>query len=183
MFAGIKLSLIELARIVCLLPLVISSASLLSGQDGILDELAAGDPCSVRLFSALKTFQPGVSFEVGVLVEPGAGWHGYWHSARDGGDAPEVIWDLPEEWKVSGPEFPVPERMVEPGDLVSIGYKKPFLLRFRLHPVAMLIFRKFPISYRRYIFSEGIYIPKNMFFGEISHSRCGLKKDSSKNIF
>ena len=136
MFAGIKLSLIELARIVCLLPLLISSASFLSGQDGILDELAAEDPCSVRLFSALKTFQPGVSFEVGVLVEPGAGWHGYWHSARDGGDAPEVIWDLPEEWKVSGPDFPVPERMVEPGNLVSIGYKKPFLLRYRIHPAS-----------------------------------------------
>ena len=43
-------------------------------------------------------------------------------------------------------------------------------------------FRKFPISYRRSIFLEGVDVHKNMFFGEISHSRCGLKKDSSKNI-
>ena len=32
-------------------------------------------------------------------------------------------------------------------------------------------------------FLGGLYAPRNVFFGEISHSRCGLKKDSSKNIF
>ncbi|MEE2882671.1 MAG: protein-disulfide reductase DsbD domain-containing protein [Planctomycetota bacterium] len=119
-----------------LVPLLLFMASLLPGQDGVLDELAAEDPCSIGVFSAVKTYQPGVSFQVGVLVEPDAGWHGYWHSPRDGGDPPEAIWDLPEGWKVSGPDFPVPQRMVEPGNLVSIGYKKPFLLRYRIHPAS-----------------------------------------------
>lgn len=117
-----------------ILALLLLLVTPVSGQDGILDELEEQDPCSVRVFSSVRTYQPGVSFEVGVLVEPKPGWHGYWHSARDGGDAPEVIWQLPEGWKVSGPDFPVPERMVEPGDLITIGYKKPFLLRYRIRP-------------------------------------------------
>jgi DsbC/DsbD-like thiol-disulfide interchange protein len=37
---------------------------------------------------------------------------------------------------VTDPDFPVPDRMVEPGDLISIGYKKPFLLRYRIQPAA-----------------------------------------------
>lgn len=123
-------------RVGCLLLVTITCTGLIKGQDSVLDELEAADPCSVRLFSAVKIYQPGVSFEVGVLVEPTAGWHGYWHSSRDGGDPPEAIWDLPSGWKVTDPDFPVPDRMVEPGDLISIGYKKPFLLRYRIQPAA-----------------------------------------------
>ncbi|HIO66308.1 MAG TPA: hypothetical protein EYN40_06425, partial [Planctomycetes bacterium] len=103
-------------------------------QDSILDELEEQDPCSIDIFSSVKQFQAGVPFQVGVLVKPLPGWHGYWHSSRDGGDAPEVIWSLPEGWKVSEPDYPVPTRMVEDGNLISIGYKKPFLLRFSITP-------------------------------------------------
>lgn len=117
-----------------ILVLLFLAVTPLSGQDGILDELEEQDPCSIRLFSSVKAYQPGVSFEVGVLIEPESGWHGYWHSPRDGGDAPETTWQLPEDWKVSGPDFPVPQRMVETGDLIAIGYKKPFLMRYRIHP-------------------------------------------------
>ena len=42
--------------------------------------------------------------------------------------------------------------------------------------VVQMDFRKFTISDRMYLFSEGVYTPRNVFFGEISHSRCGLKK-------
>ena len=103
-------------------------------QDSILDELEEQDPCSIDIFSSVKQFQAGVPFQVGVLVKPLPGWHGYWHSSRDGGDAPEVIWSLPEGWKVSEPDYPVPTRMVEDGNLISIGYKKPFLIRFSITP-------------------------------------------------
>ena len=44
-----------------LVPLLLFMASLLPGQDGVLDELAAEDPCSIRVFSAVKTYQPGIS--------------------------------------------------------------------------------------------------------------------------
>ncbi|MGE4618784.1 MAG: protein-disulfide reductase DsbD domain-containing protein [Planctomycetota bacterium] len=119
----------------CILVVVfLFTVSFLPAQEGILDELAAEDPCSMELFSSVKTYQPGVSFEVGVMITPEDGWHGYWHSPRDGGDAPEAIWGLPEGWQVSGPDFPVPDRMVEQGGLVAIGYKKPFLMRYRIHP-------------------------------------------------
>ena len=105
-----------------------------TGQGGILDELEEQDPCSIEIFSEVTTFQPGTAFEVGVMIRPVEGWHGYWHSSRDGGDAPEAIWTLPDRWTVTGPDFPVPQRMVEAGNLVAIGYKEPFLLRYRIHP-------------------------------------------------
>ncbi len=120
-----------------LLILLLSMAIFGSGlpaQDSVLDQFEAEDPCSIGIFSSVKQFQPGVPFQVGVLIKPLPGWHGYWHSSRDGGDAPEVIWSLPEGWKVSAADFPVPKRMVEEGDLISIGYNKPFLLRFNLTP-------------------------------------------------
>jgi DsbC/DsbD-like thiol-disulfide interchange protein len=106
----------------------------LPAQDSVLDQFEAEDPCSIGIYSSVKQFQPGVPFQVGVLIKPLPGWHGYWHSSRDGGDAPDVIWSLPEGWKVSEADFPVPKRMVEEGDLISIGYSKPFLLRFILTP-------------------------------------------------
>lgn len=133
----ILINLKSLPMLMSLLFLMVMAGPLLPdlhAQDSILDELEAEDPCSIEIYSAVKRFQPGVPFQVGVLIKPLPGWHGYWHSSRDGGDAPEVIWSLPDGWKVSEADYPVPTRMVEAGNLISIGYSKPFLLRFRITP-------------------------------------------------
>ncbi|MAJ29321.1 hypothetical protein CBD41_07880 [bacterium TMED181] len=104
------------------------------GQGGLLDELEEDVPCTAELIAEVSAFQPGLPFEVGVWVKPIPGWHGYWHSPRDGGDPPEVFWNLPDGWKISEPLFPAPERMVEPGGLIAYGYKKPFMLLFTATP-------------------------------------------------
>ncbi len=108
------------------------------GQGGLLDELEEEVPCSAQLLAEVSAFQPGVPFEIGVWIEPLPGWHGYWHSPRDGGDPPEAFWDLPEGWKISPARFPAPVRMVEPGDLIAYGYKKPFMLLYTATPPAEL---------------------------------------------
>lgn len=105
-------------------------------QGGLLDDLEEDNPCSVELISTVSAFQVGVPFEVGVFVKPIKDWHGYWHSPRDGGDSPEVSWNLPKGWKVSEPKFPVPVRMVETGNLIAYGYKNPFMIRYVLTPAS-----------------------------------------------
>lgn len=105
----------------------------LHGQDDLLEEK---DPCRVQLFAEIEAFVQGKPFFVGLRVEPDPGWHGYWHSPRDGGDGPAVTWKLPSGFTASKLEWPAPERMVEPGDLVVYGYPGAFLLRVLITPAA-----------------------------------------------
>lgn len=103
----------------------------LHGQDDLVEEK---DPCKVDLFADVEALAAGKPFWVGIRLEPDPGWHGYWHSPRDGGDGPEVTWKLPSGFTVGEIEWPAPQRMVEPGDLVVYGYGGTFLLRARITP-------------------------------------------------
>ena len=116
-----------------ILPLFLMMPVGLGGQDDLLEE---ADPCRVQLLAEVEAFVPGKAFWVGLRVEPDPGWHGYWHSPRDGGDGPIVAWKLPTGFTAGKLEWPVPERLVEPGDLVVYGYRGAFLLRARITPPA-----------------------------------------------
>jgi thiol:disulfide interchange protein/DsbC/DsbD-like thiol-disulfide interchange protein len=72
---------------------------------------------------------PGKPFEVGVLLEMAPGWHTYWEYPGDAGLPTSIQWTLPEGF-VAGPiQWPLPHRVVEPGDIQVYAYKdKVFLL-------------------------------------------------------
>jgi thiol:disulfide interchange protein len=71
---------------------------------------------------------PGKPFEVGVLLEMEPGWHTYWEYPGDAGLPTSISWTLPEGF-VAGPiQWPLPHRVLEPGDIEVYAYKDKVLL-------------------------------------------------------
>jgi thiol:disulfide interchange protein len=71
---------------------------------------------------------PGKPFEVGVLLEKEPGWHTYWEYPGDAGLPTSITWTLPEGF-VAGPiQWPLPRRVLEPGDIEVYAYKDKVLL-------------------------------------------------------
>jgi DsbC/DsbD-like thiol-disulfide interchange protein len=71
---------------------------------------------------------PGKPFEVGVLLEMAPGWHTYWEYPGDAGLPTSISWTLPEGF-VAGPiQWPLPHRVLEPGDIEVYAYKDRVLL-------------------------------------------------------
>ncbi|HVQ65833.1 MAG TPA: protein-disulfide reductase DsbD domain-containing protein, partial [Terriglobia bacterium] len=71
---------------------------------------------------------PGKPFEVGVLLKMEPGWHTYWEYAGDAGLPTSISWTLPEGF-VAGPiQWPLPHRVLEPGDIEVYAYKDRILL-------------------------------------------------------
>lgn len=81
-----------------------------------------------RLVSDLEALNPGVTFHVGVVLEPDPGWHVYWRNPGGAGLATEVELELPEGYAVGELRWPAPVVFVQPGDIIGYGYKKPVLL-------------------------------------------------------
>ena len=88
----------------------------------------------VALVADSQTLVPGRPLLVGVHMKMAEGWHTYWKFAGDAGLGTEVEWTLPEGFRVSGLEWPMPHRFVEPGDILVNGYKDEKLLMARLFP-------------------------------------------------
>ncbi len=71
---------------------------------------------------------PGQPFEVGVLLEMAPGWHTYWEYPGDAGLPTSIAWTLPDGF-VAGPiQWPLPYRVVEPGNIEVYAYKDRVLL-------------------------------------------------------
>lgn len=71
---------------------------------------------------------PGGSLRVGVLLEQADGWHTYWRYAGDSGLPTKIEWSLPGGATAGPILWPVPKRIVEPGDLIVFAYKGQVLL-------------------------------------------------------
>ena len=71
---------------------------------------------------------PGKPVDVGVLLELAPRWHTYWEYPGDAGLPTSITWTLPEGF-VAGPiQWPVPDRVMEPGDIEVYAYKEKVLL-------------------------------------------------------
>ncbi len=71
---------------------------------------------------------PGQSLAFGVLFDLVPGWHIYWRNPGDAGLATQLQWEWPEGWEAGPLQWPVPRRIIEPGDLQVFAYKKQVLL-------------------------------------------------------
>jgi len=67
---------------------------------------------------------PGGEIRVGVEFEMAPGWHIYWENPGDAGLPTTVEWDLPPGFEAMPLEWPAPERIIEPGDIQVLAYKK-----------------------------------------------------------
>jgi thiol:disulfide interchange protein/DsbC/DsbD-like thiol-disulfide interchange protein len=91
---------------------------------------------TASLVSGTAGVVPGKPFEVGVLLEMAPGWHTYWEYPGDAGLPTSITWTLPEGF-VAGPiQWPLPHRVIEPGEIEVYAYKDKVLLLTAIVPPA-----------------------------------------------
>jgi len=71
---------------------------------------------------------PGKTIEIGILLEIEKGWHTYWLNPGDAGIPFAIEWTLPEGFEAGAIQWPLPQRLIEPGDLEAFAYKDKVLL-------------------------------------------------------
>src|SRR6476659_7704954 len=81
---------------------------------------------------------PGEPFLVGVRFKMEPNWHTYWKFPGDAGIPTEIKWKLPGGWKVEEIQWPIPLKLVEPGDIQIYGYHDEVLLLQEITPPASI---------------------------------------------
>jgi len=71
---------------------------------------------------------PGREITVGLRLEMEPGWNTYWEYAGDAGIPTTIAWTLPAGFRAGAIEWPVPERISDPGGIDIYGYKGAVLL-------------------------------------------------------
>lgn len=87
---------------------------------------ATGPHIQVSLVSEKVALTEGVNW-LGILLQPEADWHTYWQNPGDSGEAPDMIWHLPQNVKAGEIQWPVPQQ-IKVAHLVNYGYDGPVLL-------------------------------------------------------
>ncbi len=86
------------------------------------------------LVSEVSAFVPGEPFRVGVLLRMAPGWHTYWEFPGDSGLPTRVTWKLPEGFRAGPLQWPLPRKVLEPGDIEVLAYKEEVLLFAEITP-------------------------------------------------
>lgn len=125
-----------------LLPLLcagLACAQVVDGKKLVEASLVADTTAVVR----------GQPFRVGLHLRMAPGWHTYWQNPGDAGLATTFDLELPEGFTAGPIEWPLPKRIVEPGDLQVYAYKGDVLLvRTITPPMAMRAFSDAPLAFR-----------------------------------
>jgi DsbC/DsbD-like thiol-disulfide interchange protein len=103
------------------------------GKDANLNEI----PATIRLHAESGTVLPGKPFRLALEIALEKGWYTYWINPGDAGLAPEISWDLPDGWRHSDVELPVPERFETMG-MVSFGFTGSPVFLVTIEPPAHL---------------------------------------------
>jgi DsbC/DsbD-like thiol-disulfide interchange protein len=91
-----------------------------------------------RLIADSETIVPGRPVTLGLHLKKVPGWHTYWEYSGDSGLATTLDLELPEGFRATALQWPLPHRLSEPGGLEVYAYKDEVLLMVRLFPPATL---------------------------------------------
>ena len=80
------------------------------------------------LIADTTAIAPGKPFTVGVRLVMAKDWHTYWQYSGDFGLPTEIAWQLPPGFTAGAIQWPVPERQVTGGDIITFGYEHEVLL-------------------------------------------------------
>jgi len=83
---------------------------------------------SASLVSESSVVAPGSRFMVGVRLEMKPGWHIYWANPGESGIPTEIAWHLPAGFTAGEIEWPIPDKHLEAGDVLTYGYEKEVML-------------------------------------------------------
>jgi len=88
----------------------------------------------VSLLADSHAIIPGKPFTVGLLLRMDPAWHTYWKNPGDAGLATEIKWKLPPGF-VAGPiAWPLPQKSIEEGDVLTYGYSGQTMLLVPITP-------------------------------------------------
>jgi len=90
------------------------------------------------LLANVDAIVPGKPFTIGLRLRMVPNWHTYWKFPGDAGIPTEIKWKLPEGWKAGEIQWPIPLKLVEPGDIHIYGYHDEVLLLQEITPPASL---------------------------------------------
>jgi thiol:disulfide interchange protein DsbD len=91
-----------------------------------------------QLVSAATAVEPGKPLTIGLHLIVTDGWHIYWTNPGDAGAATTFKISVPEGFKVEAVQYPVPEKLPQPGGLTIYAYEKELLLTATITPPADL---------------------------------------------
>lgn len=74
------------------------------------------------LIADTQAIVPGQPFQVGLVLEMAPHWHTYWEYSGDAGVPTEIKWTLPEGFAAGPIQWPLPQRLKEPGDIEVYAY-------------------------------------------------------------
>ena len=103
--------------------LVVAVAKPISGQTYEGRELV-----KPQLIADTDAIAPGKAFTVGLLLRMAPHWHTYWKFSGDAGLPSEIKWTLPPGWKAGEIQWPIPLKLMDPGDIQTYGYENEVLL-------------------------------------------------------
>lgn len=93
---------------------------------GWIQPAAAGDAVitphlRAQLLSEQDAIQPGRPLWLALRFTLQPEWHTYWENPGDSGEAPRIVWELPEGFAAGAIHWPAPERLPV-GPLMNFGY-------------------------------------------------------------
>jgi thiol:disulfide interchange protein DsbD len=103
---------------------------------------------------------PGQKFTAGLHLRMAPGWHTYWQYPGDSGLAPKIEWNLPPGFSAGAIQWPLPGKIVEPGDIVTYGYKDEMLLLVEISAPQQIAAREITLKAKAsWLVCEQICIP------------------------
>jgi len=111
--------------------LVLAVAKPASGQTYEGRELV-----KAQLLADTDAIVPGKAFTAGLLLHMEPHWHTYWKFSGDAGLPTEIKWTLPPGWKVGEIQWPIPLKLMDPGDIQTYGYENEVMLLQEITPPA-----------------------------------------------
>jgi thiol:disulfide interchange protein DsbD len=96
---------------------VLLAIGLLAGQAQAMDAHA-----QVQVLADASTVEAGRPFALAVVLTPDPGWHVYWKNPGESGLPTKIHVEAPAGFVVGDMAYPLPERIVVPGNIVNYGY-------------------------------------------------------------
>lgn len=103
---------------------------------------------------------PGKPFQAGILLKMAPGWHTYWEYPGDAGLPAKITWSVPEKFGTGPIQWPLPQRVIEPGDIEAYAYKDEVLLLTTIIPPENLTEKSVSLKARvEWLVCEEICVP------------------------
>jgi len=91
-----------------------------------------------QLLADADAIVPGKAFTVGLLLSMAPHWHTYWKFSGDAGLPSEIKWTLPPGWKAGEIQWPIPLKLMDPGNIQTYGYENEVMLLQEITPPASI---------------------------------------------